>query len=227
MIKENLETVRENIEKAALRAGRDPKEVRLVAVSKTVGPEEVREAFAAGQREFAENRVQKLMEKLEGLPDINEKIDWHLIGQLQTNKIKYCAGKVVLIHSIDRLNLAAELSKFAVKNNLTIHGLLEVNVSGEESKTGMDKRDVGAFLDGFAELKNIRLDGLMTMAPFEAEEKELRRIFESARLLAEKIKCQSIPNAPMGELSMGMSGDYEAAVLEGSTICRVGTAIWR
>lgn len=226
-IKENLLEVRENIENAAIKAGRKPEDVRLVAVSKTVSAEEVREAYLCGQREFAENRVQKLMEKWEGLADINDQIDWHLIGQLQTNKIKYCADKVSMIHSVDRLDLAKELDKFAGKRGIVVNGLLEVNVSGEESKTGMEKEEIGRFLEGFAELKNVKLVGLMTMAPFEAEEATLHRIFSEARELAEKIKSERILNAPMGELSMGMSGDYQIAVSEGSTICRVGTAIWK
>ena len=227
MIKDNILEVREKISNAAIKAGRKPEDVELIAVSKTVGPEEVREAFACGQVAFAENRVQKLLEKFDGLPDIKDNISWHLIGQLQTNKIKYCADKVVLIHSIDRINLAEELSKFAVKKGITVSGLLEVNVSGEESKTGMLPSDVDAFLEKFAKLPDISLKGLMTMAPFEATENELHRIFSAARELSEKIRGMNIPNAPMGELSMGMSGDYEIAVSEGATICRVGTAIWK
>lgn len=227
MIKDNLAIIRENIAKAAVRSGRKPEDVKLVAVSKTVGPDEVREAFLAGQRDFAENRVQKLMEKFDGLTDIKDKINWHLIGQLQTNKIKYCADEVVLIHSVDRIGLAEALSEFGEKRDFVVHGLLEVNVSGEESKTGMEIDDVNEFIETVQYLPNISIDGLMTMAPLEAQEKELHAIFEKARMLAEGIQALKIPNMPMGELSMGMSRDYEIAVAEGATICRVGTSVWQ
>lgn len=227
MIKDNFAEVRSRIENSAIKSGRKPDAVKLIAVSKTVGAAEVSEAFLCGQRDFAENRVQKLLEKFDGLPDIKDSINWHLIGQLQTNKIKYCANEVSLIHSIDRITLANELSKFAVRRNIVIHGLLEVNVSGEESKTGMAQGDVDAFLDVFSKLPNLSLDGLMTMAPLGASEPELHRIFASARTLAERIRAQKIPSAPMQELSMGMSADFEAAIEEGATICRIGTALWK
>jgi len=224
-IKNNLEQINEKIEKACEKSLRKRDDVKLVAVSKTVTDKEVMEAYECGQRDFAENRVQKFMEKYEVLYNLTD-INWHIIGQLQTNKVKYCGDKVKLIHSIDRIEIARELSKFALKKNMTIHGLLEVNISGEESKTSMDLSLVDEFLEEFSKLPNISLDGVMTMAPLEAPEKDLHNIFAGARELSEKIKSQKIENAPMGELSMGMSGDYEIAIEEGATIVRVGTAIF-
>lgn len=220
----NLLKINERINNAAVRAGRNPDSVRLVTVSKSVGPECVREAFNCGQIEFAENRVQKLMKKQEALSDINDNLKWHLIGQLQTNKIKYCAGKVVLIHSIDRIKLAEELGKYAVKNNIIIHGLIEINGGDEESKTGMDVRDVDAFLEAMQNVKGLEIEGLMTMAPLGADESLLHKIFSETRTLSERIAAMKLDNVRMNELSMGMSGDFEAAVEEGATICRIGTA---
>ena len=225
-ISENLREINERIAGAAERGGRRREDVRLVCVSKTVGPDEVREAYAAGQRDFAENRVQKLVEKQAALQDLRD-VNWHLIGQLQTNKIKYCADKVVMIHSLDRPELAAAIDKFAAKKGITVDCLLEVNVSGEESKTGLPLSGVDAFLEEFVKTSRIRLRGVMTMAPEGAPEGVLRSVFAGAAELAEKIKRMGIPNAPMGELSMGMSGDYEIAVEEGATLVRIGTAVFR
>ncbi|MBO7502906.1 MAG: YggS family pyridoxal phosphate-dependent enzyme [Clostridia bacterium] len=225
-ISENLKVINDRIAEAAARGGRRREDVRLVCVSKTVGPEEVREAYAAGQRDFAENRVQKLVEKQEALRDLAD-ISWHLIGQLQTNKIKYCADKVAMIHSLDRAALATALDRFAAKKGITVDCLLEVNISGEESKTGLPLGEVDAFMEEFARTGNIRLRGVMTMAPEGAPEGVLRSVFAGAAELAEKIRRMNVPNAPMGELSMGMSGDYEIAVEEGATLVRIGTACFR
>ncbi len=223
-IADNLKSINERIAKAAEAAGRRAEDVRLVAVSKTVGPEAVRAAILAGQREFAENRVQVLREKLEALPD--EKINWHLIGHLQTNKVKYCADKVSLIHSIDRLELAEELERFAVKHGIEVHGLLQLNVSGEESKFGLAPEKINEFIEGFGKLTRVHIDGLMTMAPFGAEKSYLREIFSKTREISIDISSQNVHNISMVELSMGMSGDFEEAILEGATIVRIGTAVF-
>ncbi|MCR5694790.1 MAG: YggS family pyridoxal phosphate-dependent enzyme [Clostridia bacterium] len=225
-IGENLKRINANINKAELEAGRPEGSVRLICVSKTVGENEVREAVRCGQREFAENRAQLLRDKQEKLSDLSGEIRWHLIGQLQTNKIKYCAGKVELIHSVDRIELAEALGKYAGGRGFTVRGLLEVNISGEESKTGLPLAMTDSFLEAFAAVKNVELCGIMTMAPAGAPEKELRRIFSGARELGERIRSMKLPNAPMGELSMGMSGDYYEAVLEGATMVRIGTAVF-
>ena len=223
-VSENLKRVNHRIAEAAIKAGRNPSDIKLVAVSKTVGCDAVREAIEAGQRDFAENRVQMLGEKLAGIPD--EDINWHLIGSLQTNKVKYCADKVCLIHSIDRLPLAEELSKFAVRHDIDVHGLLQLNVSGEETKSGLAPENIDEFLEGFTKLERVHIDGLMTMAPFGAEERYLRAIFAETRKLSIDISAKNVHNISMVELSMGMSGDFEEAILEGATIVRIGTAVF-
>lgn len=226
-IRENLLKINENIAEAAIRSGREPGQVRLICVSKTVGENEVREAIGAGQRDFAENRVQKLVEKQTLLADVRDCVRWHLIGQLQTNKIKFCAGKVELIHSIDRPGLLEALDKYASKKGITIEGLLELNLSGEESKTGMRLDELDGFLDVLPANPHVILRGLMTMAPEGADERTLRKVFSECARLAALIREKKIPNAPTAELSMGMSGDYEAAILEGATMVRIGTAVFK
>ncbi|MBP1587556.1 MAG: YggS family pyridoxal phosphate-dependent enzyme [Clostridia bacterium] len=226
-VRDNLLRINENIAEAAIRSGREPQDVKLICVSKTVGEAEVREAIAAGQRDFAENRVQKLVEKQTLLADVSDIVSWHLIGQLQTNKIKYCAGRVALIHSIDRLGLLEELNRYAARKDIAVEGLLELNLSGEENKTGMRADALESFLEALPDNPRVTVRGLMTMAPEGAEEKVLRDVFGRCAELAARIKDMKIPNAPMGELSMGMSGDYEAAVLEGATMVRIGTAVFR
>ncbi len=224
---DNLKQINANIREAEIRAGRKEGSVRLIAVSKTVEAAKVREAYSCGQLEFAENRVQLLRDKQEKLADLSADIKWHLIGQLQTNKIKYCADKVELIHSIDRIELAEALGQYASKHSFTVKGLLEVNIGGEESKTGLPVEQVDSFLEAFTNVRNVELCGLMTMAPLGASEKELRTVFSRARELSERIKDMKIASAPMGQLSMGMSGDYVEAVLEGATMVRIGTAVFR
>lgn len=250
-ISDNLKRIRERIAAAAEKSGRTGEAVRLIAVTKTVGCDEVRAAIRAGQRDFAENRVQMLEEKLAGLAEFaalpaaahpavypaEEKeedaqrqesptISWHLIGRLQTNKVRHCADKVCLIHSLDRLPLAEEISRFAGKRGIDVHCLLELNVSGEESKAGLAPSEIGRFLEGFSALEHIYLDGLMTMAPLGAEESLLRKIFAKTREISIDISRQNLHNVDMTELSMGMSGDFEAAILEGATMVRIGTAIF-
>ncbi len=224
-IAENLKRVNDRLSEAAVRSGRNPEDVKLIAVSKTVGCDAVKAAIKAGQREFAENRVQVLTEKLAGLPD--ENVNWHLIGHLQTNKVKYCADKVCLIHSIDRLALAEELDRFAIKRDIDVHGLLQLNVSGEESKSGLAPSEIDEFLEGFSKLKRVHIDGLMTMAPLEAEKAYLREIFAQTKKISIDISAKNVHNISMVELSMGMSGDFEEAILEGATMVRIGTAIFK
>lgn len=227
-ISENLYTVKSNIIKAAEKSGRNPDDVKLVAVTKTVGCNEVLECIKCGHRDFGENRVQVLKEKLDGLKDSPEfdEINWHLIGHLQTNKVKYCADKVSLIHSVDKIELAKEISRFAVIHNIDVHCLLQLNVSKEESKSGLDPAEINNFMDEFGLLKNVYIDGLMTMAPLDADEAFLHKIFSRTRELFIDIERQKVHNMRMMHLSMGMSGDYECAIEEGATIVRVGTAIF-
>lgn len=227
-ISDNLNTVKERISRAAEKSGRHSSDVKLIAVTKTVGCEEVLECIRCGHRDFAENRVQVLKEKLDGLKNCPEydELNWHLIGHLQSNKVKYCADKVSLIHSVDKISLAQEISRFAVKNDIDVHCLLQLNVSGEESKSGLAPSEINRFIEDFAVLKNIYIDGLMTMAPIDAESSFLHKIFAETRELSVDIARQKVHNINMIHLSMGMSGDYECAIEEGATMVRVGTAIF-
>ena len=231
-IRENLENVQERIRKALLKAGRPDDSVTLVAVSKYSTAKEVLEAAACGQRVFAENRVQQLLEKWEELEQYKQQgidvpeLTWHLIGHLQTNKVKYIVGKVALIHSVDSLRLAEEIDRVSGKKGVTTDILLEVNVSGEESKSGIAPDEIDAFLEGMEAFSHIRLKGLMTMAPKGAEEGELRKIFSG---LYEKFidkKCTMVHNVDMTYLSMGMSADFDVAIEEGANMIRVGHGVF-
>ncbi|MFZ4525648.1 MAG: YggS family pyridoxal phosphate-dependent enzyme [Chlorobium sp.] len=226
-IASNLEAIREQINRACIEAGRDPSSVRLIAVSKTKPAELVREAFDAGQVEFGESYVQEFLEKndhplLEGIP-----IDWHFIGHLQSNKIRSIIGKVSLIHGIDKLSTAEELSKRAVQHNLQVDYLLEVNTSGEASKYGMSPDDVLLEAASLFHLPNITLCGLMTIASYDPV--AAREEFRQLRMLLESLREIAPDPSRLNELSMGMSGDFKEAIYEGATMIRVGSAIfgWR
>ena len=226
-IASNIEAIREQINTACIVAGRDPASVRLIAVSKTKSAELVREAFDAGQVEFGESYVQEFLEKyedslLEGIP-----VEWHFIGHLQSNKVRSIIDKVKLVHGIDKLSTAEELSKRAVQHNRHVDYLLEVNTSGEASKYGMSPDDVLLEAASLFHLPNITLRGLMTIASYDrlAARKEFRQL----RLLLESLRELAPDPSTLTELSMGMSGDFEEAIFEGATMIRVGTAIfgWR
>lgn len=223
----NLAEINEKIATAAAKSGRKREDITLVAVSKTVGAAEVNEAYATGQRVFAENRVQCLLEKLDTTAQYNlNDIDWHLIGSLQTNKVKYIIDKVSLIHSVDSLHLAEEINKCAAKKGLKMNCLLQVNVSGEESKHGVEIEDVDRIVEEFTKFDNLTLKGLMTMAPFEADEYELRSIFSKLHKKYIDIGSQKGHNVDMSYLSMGMTHDFTYAIEEGSNMIRVGTGIF-
>lgn len=223
----NLAEINEKIAVAAAKSGRKRENITLVAVSKTVGAAEVNEAYASGQRVFAENRVQCLLEKLDTTAQYNmNDIDWHLIGSLQTNKVKYIIDKVSLIHSVDSIHLAEEINKCAAKKGLKMNCLLQVNVSGEESKHGVELEDVDRIVEEFTKFDNLTLKGLMTMAPFEADEYELRSIFSKLHKKYIDIGSQKGHNVDMSYLSMGMTHDFTYAIEEGSNMIRVGTGIF-
>ena len=199
---------------------------RLIAVSKTKPNENLLEAYEAGQRDFGENKVQELVDKAESLPrDIN----WHMIGHLQRNKVKYIAPFVSLIHSVDSARLAAEINKQALKNNRTINCLLQVHIADEATKFGFDAQELPGFLESeaFGQMENIRIIGLMGMATHSPDQKKIRQEFRSLKnlsnLIAEKIDS---PKVSMSELSMGMTSDYQIACEEGSTMVRIGSAIF-
>lgn len=223
MIQENLKQVRENIREACKRAGRNAEEVHLISVSKTKPVEMLREAYNAGSRDFGENKVQEMCDKVPLLP---ADIRWHMIGHLQTNKIKYIIDKAYRIHSVDSLHLAEAVSREAVKHNVPANILLEVNVAEEESKFGVHTDEVMNLVQAVSKLPNIQIKGLMTIAPFVENPEENRQYFRILRQLAVDISRKSIDNVTMNELSMGMTGDYQIAVEEGATWVRVGTGIF-
>ncbi|MDY2652162.1 MULTISPECIES: YggS family pyridoxal phosphate-dependent enzyme [Eisenbergiella] len=223
MIKENLNRVQENIRNACDRAGRKEDEVTLIAVSKTKPVSMLEEAYALGVRDFGENKVQELVDKAGQLP---EDIRWHMIGHLQRNKVKYIIDKVYLIHSVDSLRLAEEISKEAVKHGVTANILIEVNVAGEESKFGVSPEDTPGLIEEISRLPAIQVRGLMTIAPFVEKAEDSRIIFNALLKLYVDISRKNIDNVHMDFLSMGMTGDYEVAVEEGATFVRVGTGIF-
>ena len=223
MICENLKEVEAKIEAACKRAGRDRSEVTLIAVSKTKPVEMLEEAYGIGIREFGENKVQEMMDKYEVMP---KDIHWHMIGHLQRNKVKYLMGKAALIHSVDSLRLAEEISAQSVKHEVTTDILIEVNIAGEETKFGTDREEAIALVEAAAKLPNIHSCGLMTIAPVVENSEDNRKYFQQIRQLSVDIKEKNIDNVDMRILSMGMTGDYEVAIEEGATMVRVGTGIF-
>lgn len=222
-IRENIAAVEAVIDAECRKAGRKRDEVTLIAVSKTKPIEMIEEAYAYGCRDFGENKVQELVEKYEKLP---KDIRWHMIGHLQRNKVKYIVDKVYMIHSVDSLRLAEEISKEALKKNVTVRILVEVNVAGEESKFGTTCDEVMQLVCAIANLPNICIKGLMTIAPFVENAEENRIYFKKLKKLAVDIMNKNIDNICMKILSMGMTGDYPVAVSEGATYVRVGTGIF-
>ena len=211
------------MEEACRVSGRNPEEVSLIAVSKTKPVSMLQEAYDAGCRDFGENKVQEIMDKIDRLPS---DIRWHMIGHLQTNKVKYIVGKVFLIHSVDSLHLAEAISKEAVKQNTTVNILIEVNVAKEDTKYGAMAEDTVSLVEKIALLPGICVKGLMTIAPYVENPQENRQYFVKLRQLAVDIKSKNIDNVHMDILSMGMTGDYMVAIEEGATYVRVGTGIF-
>lgn len=223
MIEENLNLVTKNITAACRRAHRDPSEVTLIAVSKTKPISLLEDAIAGGQVDFGENKVQELVDKYEQLP---HNLRWHMIGHLQRNKVKYIVDKVSLIHSVDSLRLAETISQEAVKKNVTVPILLEVNVAEETSKFGVYCNQTMGLLESVANLPNISIGGFMTIAPYVSNPEENRLIFRKLKQLSVDIREKNMNNVSVDILSMGMTGDYEIAIEEGATMVRVGTGIF-
>ena len=223
MIAENLKYVNERIQKSCLKAGRDEKVVTLIAVSKTKPGSDLMEAYQEGCREFGENKVQELVDKYEVMP---KDIHWHMIGHLQTNKVKYIVDKVTMIHSVDSIKLAREISKEAQKKQVTVSILIEVNVAGEESKFGVSMEEAEPLIRKIALLDGIKICGLMTIAPYVEDEEKNRQYFADLKQLSVDIATKNIDNVNMNVLSMGMTGDYAVAIEEGATYVRVGTGIF-
>ena len=224
MLKERLEGILARIESVTLRCGRRPEDVRLVAVAKTKPADLVRQAIVAGAQIIGENYVQEAREKFETLIDLP--VQWHFIGHLQTNKAKYAVRMFDLIHTVDSFKLALELDRQAYKAAKIQNILVQVNISGETTKSGVSDEETIALLKQIGALKNLRVRGLMTMPPFFDAPEKARPYFAQLRTLSQRIGQQHLTNIVMEELSMGMTGDFEVAIEEGATLVRIGTAIF-
>ncbi len=223
MVKENLLIVQNRIEEACKRCGRDPKEVTLIAVSKTKPAKMITDAYEAGVRDFGENKVQELCDKYELLPD---DIRWHMIGHLQRNKVKQVIDKAVLIHSVDSVRLAEQIEEEAAKKQICVDILLEVNAAKEESKFGFHLEETEQAIRHISLFPHISIKGLMTIAPFVENSEQNRPVFKKLNKFYVDMQRKNIDNVNMNMLSMGMTGDYEIAIEEGATLVRVGTGIF-
>ena len=223
LIAENLKTVKDKIAQAALRAGRNPQDVQLVAVSKTVSGEPIKQAIEAGVTILGESYIQEARKKI---GELGKAVRWDFIGHLQSNKVSYAVDLFEVIHSIDRLSLAQALSTRAAKKRKTLRVLVQVNISGEGAKSGIDTGRVNALVSHIASLPNLTLEGLMTMPPYFTDPEEARPYFVALRKLRDTLMAEQDNRINLKELSMGMSGDFEVAIEEGATLVRVGTAIF-
>ncbi|MEE8540124.1 MAG: YggS family pyridoxal phosphate-dependent enzyme [Desulfobacterales bacterium] len=223
-MEERLKNIQNRINRAAMACGRDPGSIRLVAASKTVPASRVEEAIRAGVATLGENYVQEAREKINTLSSFD--VSWHLIGHLQTNKAKYAVRLFDLIHTVGSFKLARELNKQAQKNAKIQSVLIQVNISGELTKSGSDPKETINLLKEISPLENIQVKGLMTMPPFFDQPQKARPFFGALRQMRQEIIARQIPHILMDELSMGMTGDFEAAIEEGATMVRIGTAIF-
>lgn len=222
MIKDNYLKLKKEIDEAASKS-RYSQDVTLVAVTKTHPAETLMEAYELGMRDFGENKVQELLSKYDVLP---KDIRWHLIGHLQRNKVKYIIDKTWLIHSVDSLRLAQTIEEQAAAKGLDVNILIQVNISHEETKFGIDRDELTSLLNEISRMKHVHVQGLMTIAPFTENPEDCRTVFRELKNLSIDIDAMKIDNINMKILSMGMSGDYKVAIDEGSTMVRVGTAIF-
>ena len=223
-IKQNIDEILKEIELTCKKTGRDSKDITVIAVSKTVDSMRAKEAVEAGIINLGENRVQELIKKYEELQDTDVK--WHMIGHLQKNKVKYIIDKTVLIHSLESIDLAEEINKRAIKNSLTANVLIELNIGEEESKFGVSEEYVYDFVKSMEQFENIKVLGLMTVAPFCENPEDVRWVFKKMKNIYDKISTLNLKNTEMKYLSMGMTNDFEIAIEEGSNIIRIGTAIF-
>lgn len=222
-IKDNVNEVRENMAKAALRAGRNPEDITLCAVSKYIEVPKIKEALEAGVTVLGENKVQELVDKL---PQFSEDVNFHMIGQLQTNKVKYIIDKVKLIHSLDRKSLLKTLDKEAKKKNIISDTLIQVNLTSDSNRGGVSIEELPEFVEEVGKYSSVRVRGLMCVAQNVDDENIIREDFRRMRLEFERLKVYNISNVSGEILSMGMSHDYEIAIEEGATLVRVGTRIF-
>ncbi len=214
--------INENIEKAKLKSGRND-DVKLIAVTKTIDVERIKEAIALGVKDIGENKVQELQTKI---PLLGDNINYHMIGYLQTNKVKYIFDKISLIHSLDRISLAKEIDKRAKSKNIIVDTLVQVNVAEEDTKSGLKVEEVIPFIEEVLKLENIKVRGLMTIAPFTDDKKLLRNIFRTMSKIKDDIISRNYERISMDFLSMGMTNDYEIAIEEGANLVRIGTGIF-
>lgn len=222
-LKENLEELILDIEESAKKVGKTKEDIKLVGVTKTIDLDVIEEAIRLGLTDIGENRVQELTDKMD---NINEDVNFHMIGHLQSNKVKDIIGRVELIHSLDRKSLAKEINKRAKQNDISVDALIQVNISGEESKFGLEPKDVKKFIEDIEKYGNINIRGLMTIAPHTNDEKVIRETFSGLRKLLEDIEKSNYKNVSMDYLSMGMTNDYKIAIEEGANIIRVGRKIF-
>jgi pyridoxal phosphate enzyme (YggS family) len=223
-IASNLQTVRSRLDAAARRAGRDPADVRLIAVSKTFGADAVRAAWAAGQREFGENKVQEALQKIGETADMEMR--WHLIGHLQSNKVRKAAGAFACIQSMDSIELLQRVDAAAAEQGASPEVLIQVDLAGEATKFGADVSGARSLLDRALEARAVRVSGLMLIPPWNEDQEQTRPWFVRLRNLRDRWIGEGVPAAALRHLSMGMSHDFEAAIEEGATMVRVGTAIF-
>lgn len=222
-ISENLKVINANIKKAAIKSGRKPEDITILGVTKTIDIERIKQLISLGIINLGENKVQELLQKYDV---INSDVNWHLIGHLQTNKVKYIIDKVKMIHSVDSIKLAEEINKRAKQNNLTVDILIEVNIAQEASKHGINADELPLLVEKILKLDNINLKGLMTVAPFVENPQNNRIYFKKMRNLFVDIQEENKDNIIMEFLSMGMTNDYEVAIEEGANIVRIGTGIF-
>lgn len=223
-IAQNISEILKNVEAAALKAGKSFDDITVIAVTKTVDSDKALEAFKAGLINLGENRVQEFVNKYEKLEKNN--INWHIIGHLQKNKVKYIIGKIKLIHSLESLALAEELDKRSKQQGIITEVLVELNIAEEESKFGIKKENLIEFIKSVEDFENIKIVGLMTVAPFVEDKEEVRWVFKEMKHLYDKVSSMSFKNVEMKFLSMGMTNDYDVAIEEGANIIRIGTAIF-
>jgi pyridoxal phosphate enzyme (YggS family) len=223
-IGQNIKNIRQRIEKACADCGRDPKEVTLIGVTKTVEPDAVREAFCAGIVHFGESFVQEARQKVEALAEVSA--HWHFIGHLQTNKARFVAKLFDTLHTLDSEKLALELNRRLENEDRTLKVLIQVNVSGEKAKSGIAPKQAGSLAQYASSLPNLKLCGLMTLPPYFDEPQKAAPFFAALRSLRDEMAAKDVPGHLLAELSMGMTGDFEEAIAQGATMIRVGTAIF-
>lgn len=221
-IEENIKNIREQINQACSKVGRNPDDIQLIAVSKTVDCERINESVLKGMTDLGENKVQEIMDKYNEIHNVY----WHMIGHLQTNKVKYIIDKVKLIHSLDRISLAKEINKRAKQHNKVMDVLIQVNVANEDTKFGLACEEVYDFIEKIQPLEYIKVKGLMTIAPFEENPEDVRKYFKKLKEMFEEIKTKNFSQVEMKYISMGMTNDFQVAIEEGSNIIRVGTGIF-